>query len=297
LTEQNGDFRSGFVAIIGRPNVGKSTLLNRIVGEKIAIISPKPQTTWNKILGVKTLPHAQIIFVDTPGVHEASSKLNRNMVNTARKALHDANVALHLVEATDPLLLQCEQVVWQLLEGAKVPVILSINKIDLVKTGNVFAENLLTFQYTKVICISALLGTGVDLLEREVVSLLPHGPKYYPDEIFTDQTERVMVGEIIREQIFHLTHREIPYSCAVLVEDFKEREGGAIFIRASINVEKESQKGIIIGREGRKLREIGRLARVDIEQLLGAKVYLDLWVKVLKNWRRKEYALREFGLA
>jgi GTP-binding protein Era len=279
------------------PLSGKSTLLNRIVGEKIAIISPKPQTTWNRIVGVKTLPNAQIIFVDTPGVHEASSKLNRTMVNTARKALHDANVALHMVEATSPLLLQCEQIVWQLLGCREVPVILLINKIDLVKTGDFLAGNLAAFHYTKVICISALLGTGVDLLEKEVVSLLPPGPKYYPDEVFTDQTERFMVGEIIREQIFHLTHKEIPYSCAVVVEDFKEREGGAIFIRASINVEKESQKGIIIGKEGKKLKEIGRLARIDIEQFLGAKIYLDLWVKVLKNWRRKESAIREFGLA
>jgi len=294
LEKQEDDFHSGFVPIIGRPNVGKSTLLNRFLGEKIAIVSPKPQTTWNRILGVKTLPHAQIIFVDTPGIHEDTSKHNRYMLNATKGALQDADIVLHMVEAFRPFL-QGEEIVWEVLEGIKAPVILLINKVDLVKGGGALPEP--PFPYTKVMRISALLGTGVDRLEKEIIAFLPPGPKYYPDDFITDQTERFMAREIIREKIFYLTHQEIPYSCAVVVEDFKEREGGVIWIRTSINIERESQKGILIGKGGRMLKEIGKRARMDLEQLLGAKVYLDLWVRVQKDWTKKDYALREFGLA
>lgn len=295
MERKGGDFRSGLVPIIGRPNVGKSTLLNRLLGEKVAITSAKPQTTWNRILGVKTLPNAQILFFDTPGIHEATSKLNRFMLNTARSTLRDADVILHMVEATNPFP-QEEKIVWNSFKGIKVPVLLLINKIDLVKEDDL-SELSLPFPYTKVVRISALLGTGVDLLEREIVALLPHGPKYYPDDFITDQTERFLAREIIREKIFQLTHQEIPYSCAVVVEDFKERGGGIIFIRASINVERDSQKGILIGKGGRMLKEIGRQARIDLEHLLGTKVYLDLWVRVQKDWTKKEYNLREFGFS
>jgi len=295
LERKGGDFRSGLVPIIGRPNVGKSTLLNRLLGEKVAITSAKPQTTWNRILGVKTLPNAQILFFDTPGIHEATSKLNRFMLNTARSTLRDADVILHMVEATNPFP-QEEKIVWNSFKGIKVPVLLLINKIDLVKEDDL-SELSLPFPYSKVVRISALLGTGVDLLEREIVALLPHGPKYYPDDFITDQTERFLAREIIREKIFQLTHQEIPYSCAVVVEDFKERGGGIIFIRASINVERDSQKGILIGKGGRMLKEIGRQARIDLEHLLGTKVYLDLWVRVQKDWTKKEYNLREFGFS
>ncbi len=296
MEKQGNDFRSGFVPIVGRPNVGKSTLLNRLLGEKIAIISPKPQTTWNRILGVKTLPHAQILFVDTPGIHEATSRLNRNMLKAAKGALQDADIVLHMVEAPDPFP-RGEEVVWEVLKGIKTTVILLINKIDLVEGSDVLLESPLPFPYLKVMRISALTGTGVNILEREIIALLPPGPKYYPEDFITDQTERFMAREIIREKIFHLTHQEIPYSCGVVVEDFKERDGGVIWIRASINVERESQKGILIGKGGRMLKEIGRWARIDLEQLLGAKVYLDLWVRVQKDWTKKDYALREFGLA
>ena len=295
MERKGGDFRSGLVPIIGRPNVGKSTLLNRLLGEKVAITSAKPQTTWNRILGVKTLPNAQILFFDTPGIHEATSKLNRFMLNTARSTLRDADVILHMVEATNPFP-QEEKIVWNSFKGIKVPVLLLINKIDLIKEDDL-SELSLPFPYSKVVRISALLGTGVDLLEREIVALLPHGPKYYPDDFITDQTERFLAREIIREKIFQLTHQEIPYSCAVVVEDFKERGGGIIFIRASINVERDSQKGILIGKGGRMLKEIGRQARIDLEHLLGTKVYLDLWVRVQKDWTKKEYNLREFGFS
>jgi GTP-binding protein Era len=296
LKKQSNDFRSGVVPIIGRPNVGKSTLLNRLVGEKIAIISPKPQTTWYRILGVKTLPSAQILFFDTPGIHDASSKLNRYMLTVAKGALHDADVILHMVEAPDPFPAE-EQQILELLDGINTPVILVINKADLLKGDVAVAKQALPFPYAAVIRISALVGTGVDHLEGEVVSLLPPGPPYYPADVMTDQTERFMAREIIREKIFHLTRQEIPYSCAVVVEDFKEREAGAIWIRATINVEKDSQKGILIGKGGNKLKEIGRQARIDLEKLLGARVYLDLWVRVQKDWTKKEYALREFGFS
>jgi GTP-binding protein Era len=282
------------VPIIGRPNVGKSTLLNRLVGEKIAIVSPKPQTTWSRITGVKTLPGAQILFVDTPGIHDAPSKLNRAMLTAAKGALHDADVILHMVEVSDPFP-EGEKLIGELLQGITTPIILVINKIDR-GGGDVVSEQPLPFSYAKVMRISALVGTGLDLLTDEIIALLPPGPPYYPEEAVTDQTERFMAREIIREKIFLLTRQEIPYSCAVVVEEFKEREDGIVLIRAAINVEKESQKGILIGKGGKKLKEIGSQARMDIEQLLGARVYLELWVRVQKDWTKKDHALREFGL-
>jgi GTP-binding protein Era len=274
--------------------VGKSTLLNRLVGEKIAIVSPKPQTTWSRITGVKTLPRAQILFVDTPGIHNAPSKLNRAMLQAAKGALHDADVILHMVEASNPFP-EGEDMIRELLTGIATPIILVINKIDL-RGGDVVSEQPLPFSYAKVMRISALVGTGVDLLVDEIIALLPPGPSYYPEDAVTDQTERFMAREIIREKIFLLTRQEIPYSCAVVVEEFKERQDGVTLIRAALNVEKESQKGILIGKGGKKLKEIGSQARMEIEQLLGARVYLELWVRVQKDWTKKDHALREFGL-
>ena len=294
MKSQQSDFRSGVCPIIGRPNVGKSTLLNRLVGEKIAIVSPKPQTTWSRITGVKTLPRAQILFVDTPGIHNAPSKLNRAMLQAAKGALHDADVILHMVEASNPFP-EGEDMIRELLTGIATPIILVINKIDL-RGGDVVSEQPLPFSYAKVMRISALVGTGVDLLTDEIIALLPPGPPYYPEDAVTDQTERFMAREIIREKIFLLTRQEIPYSCAVVVEEFKEREDGVTLIRAALNVEKESQKGILIGKGGKKLKEIGSQARTEIEQLLGARVYLELWVRVQKDWTKKDHALREFEL-
>ena len=294
MKSQQSDFRSGVCPIIGRPNVGKSTLLNRLVGEKIAIVSPKPQTTWSRITGVKTLPRAQILFVDTPGIHNAPSKLNRAMLQAAKGALHDADVILHMVEASNPFPAG-EDMIRELLTGIATPIILVINKIDL-RGGDVVSEQPLPFSYAKVMRISALVGTGVDLLTDEIIALLPPGPSYYPEDAVTDQTERFMAREIIREKIFLLTRQEIPYSCAVVVEEFKERQDGVTLIRAALNVEKESQKGILIGKGGKKLKEIGSQARTEIEQLLGARVYLELWVRVQKDWTKKDHALREFGL-
>lgn len=296
MKKSSSDFRSGVVPIVGRPNVGKSTLLNRLVGEKIAIISPKPQTTWNRILGVKTLPSAQILFVDTPGIHDSSSKLNQSMLAAAKGALHDVDVILHMVEAPGPIA-QEEAQIWEFMQGITTPIILVINKIDRMGGDAAVLKQPFPIPYTRVIQISALMGTGVKQLEQELITVLPPGPPYYSADVMTDQTERFMAREIIREKIFHLTRQEIPYSCAVVVEDFKEREAGIIFIRASINVEKKSQKGILIGKGGKQLKEIGKQARIDLEILLDARVYLDLWVRVQKDWTKKDYALREFGFS
>lgn len=295
MNNQSSDFRSGIVPIVGRPNVGKSTLINRLVGEKIAIVSPKPQTTWNRLLGIKTLPQAQILFFDTPGIHDAASKFNAALRTAAHGALRDADCVLHMVEAGGPFPdPDGEELARKFLTGVRAPVILVINKID--KGAGAASEPSFSFPYVKVIRISALIGTGVDLLVDEIVALLPVGPPYYPADAMTDQTERFMAGEIIREKIFEMTHQEIPYSCAVAVEEFTEREEGAVFIRASLAVAKDSHKGILIGAKGKRLKEIGQAARMDIEQLLDSRVYLDLWVKVEKDWQKKDHALKEFGL-
>jgi GTP-binding protein Era len=289
----SSDFRSGLVPIVGRPNVGKSTLINCLVGEKIAIVSSKPQTTWNRLLGIKTLPQAQILFFDTPGIHDAASKFNAALRAAAQGALRDADCVLYMVEAGSPVADE-EELARKFLAGVTAPVILVVNKID--REAGVAAEPSLSFPYAGVIRVSALTGTGVDLLVDEVVKLLPAGPPYYPEDAMTDQTERFMAGEIIREKIFEMTQQEIPYSCAVTVEEFSQREEGVVFIRASLAVAKNSHKGILIGAKGRRLKEIGSAARKDIEQLLGSRVYLDLWVKVEKDWQKKDYALKEFGL-
>jgi len=275
--------------------VGKSTLFNRLLGAKVAIVSPKPQTTWNKILGVKTLPEAQILFVDTPGIHETSSKFNNYMLKAVRGALRDADLILHMVEALAPVH-RGEELVWDFLKERRVPVIVLVNKVDLLRESDISLDLSLPYQYTKAMRISALLGTEVDELEREIVGHLPVGPQYYPDDYVTDLTERFITREIIREKIFQVTHQEIPYSCAVVVEDFKETERGMIVIRASINVARESQKGIVIGKRGTMVREVGRLARLDLEPFFNARVYLELWVRVQKDWTKKDHVLREFGL-
>lgn len=290
------DHRSGVVPIVGRPNVGKSTLLNRLVGEKIAIVSPKPQTTWNRIVGVKTLPDAQVLFVDTPGIHEASSSFNRSMLRAVKGALEDADVILHMVDATRPGHPGDEEA-RNFLRPVDVPVILVVNKIDLQHEEGPWSEPGNSDGYRGVVLISALMGTGLDTLEYEILQLLPYGPQYYPGEVVSDVTERFIAREVIREKIFHLTHHEIPYACAVVVDEYAEREDGVVYVRASINVERDSQKGIVIGKGGHLLKEIGRRARMDLEDQLGVKVYLDLWVRVSRDWSKKDRALREFELS
>ncbi|MCX5918480.1 MAG: GTPase Era [Deltaproteobacteria bacterium] len=300
MTEQDkpAGFRSGFVSLIGRPNVGKSTLLNLLLGQKIAIISPKPQTTRNRILGIKNLPSGQIIFLDTPGIHRSGNLLNQSMVRTALATLQEVDVVCLLIEANSP---GHEENDWILenLQKVRKPVFLAINKIDLVPKGNLlpimerFSQKR---SFEQIIPISAVLGEGVDILVRELLKILPEGPRLFPEDMVTDLPERFLAAELIREKVFHLTREEIPYATAVAVEEFKEREEkNLVVIRATIQVERETQKGILIGEKGKRLKEIGRLAREEMEALLGVRVFLELWVKVEKNWRDDPRALRRLG--
>jgi GTP-binding protein Era len=294
--EEEKEFRSGFVSIIGRPNVGKSTLLNSILGEKVSIVTPKPQTTRNRIIGIKTLPYAQIIFIDTPGIHKPRHKLGNKMVKTALDAFKEVDVILFMVEPQEPE--RGDQFIINLLKEIHSPVFLLINKIDTVKKSELLplidrSKELYPFQ--EIIPISALKQDGIDIILERIYDYLNKGPKYYPDDIITDQLERFMVSEIIREKATELTEEEVPYSIAVEVVEWKERENGIILIRANIYVERDSQKGIIIGKGGRMLKAIGTAARADIERLLNTRVFLELWVKVKKDWRDDLKTLEELG--
>jgi len=291
-------FKSGFVSLIGRPNVGKSTLLNLLLGQKVAIVSSKPQTTRNRILGIKNHPEGQIIFLDTPGIHRARARLNQYMVKVALATLKAVDAVCFMIEAARPNHEENDFILESLEKVAK-PVLLVINKIDLIPKGELLPtmerySRMRAFQ--QIVPISALLGEGTDVLVGELLKVLPEGPKLFPEEMITDLPERFLVAEMIREQVIRLTREEIPYATAVVVEEFKEREEkNLIVIRATIQVERESQKGILIGEKGGMLKEIGRLARQEMEALLGAKVFLELWVRVEKNWRQDPRALRRLG--
>jgi len=292
------DFRSGFVSIIGAPNVGKSTLLNQLIGEKLAIISPKPQTTRNRILAVKTNPGFQMIFLDTPGIHQASGNLNLAMVRTALATLATVDLILFLVEAQSPGN-QSNRRVLEALQSVETQTLLVVNKIDLVSEESL-APIVERFQGLHPLkgsaYISALYGTGIDDLIAQIVPLLPRGPAYYPEDTLTDLPERFFCAEIIREKIMNLTSEEIPYAVAVTIGSFKEDEQkNLIRIQADIHVERPSQKGIVIGKGGSMLREIGKQARLDMEALLGSRVFLELWVRIQKKWRKDPRALKEFG--
>ena len=294
--DEVNDFRSGYVSIIGRPNVGKSTLLNSILGEKIAIVTPKPQTTRNKIMGIKTLPDAQIIFIDTPGIHRPRHKLGETMVRTALKALNEVDVILFMVEPYEPG--KGDRAIIDLLKRVQSPVFLLINKIDIVKKSDILLiidhfKGLYPFK--EIIPVSAIKQDGISLLIKTIHDYLPSGPTYYPDDLITDQMERFMVSEIIREKAMDMTEEELPYSVAVEVAGWKEREDGLISISCNIYVEREGQKAIIIGKRGAMLKSIGSAARVDIEKLLNTKVFLELWVRVKKNWRNDKQLLNELG--
>ncbi|TNF50850.1 MAG: GTPase Era [Deltaproteobacteria bacterium] len=290
-------FHSGFVAIIGRPNVGKSTLLNRIVGQKIAITSSKPQTTRNRILGIQNLENAQVLFVDTPGIHDAHSPLNRYMVDQARSAALDVDVVLWLVEADRPV--DTDPMIPKLLEKSTRPVLLVINKIDTIpkdKLLPLIAAYSKICPFASIVPISALKGDGVEALMDEIPQLLPEGPRYYPEDQLTDVPERFIVAEMIREQILMRTKDEVPYGVAILVERFQENPvKNMVGIDAVINVERDSQKGILIGKGGTMLRQIGQGARKEIERMLGIKVHLQLFVRVQKNWTSSGRMMKEFG--
>jgi len=291
------DHRSGFVALVGKPNVGKSTLLNAWLGCKLAPVSPKPQTTRTRLLGILTRPEAQVIFVDTPGIHQPSTKLGEYMVATARRAVKDADVVVFLVDATEPPDGGDEEIARLLAQGPATA-LLALNKVDLVPAAEVPAR-LAAYQalgnFTVALPISALTGYNLDTLLEQLIALLPLGPRFYPEDQLSDQQERFIAGELIREQALHLLEQEVPHAIAVMVDEFRERENGMLYIAATIYTEKDSQKGIVIGRNGAMLKRIGSAARQALEAFFERRVYLELWVKVRHNWRRDERALRQFG--
>ena len=291
-------FKSGFIGIIGRPNVGKSTLLNSIIGEKIAIVTPKPQTTRNRITGIKNLEEGQFIFLDTPGIHKASTPLNQYMVGTATAAFRNVDLLLLLVEANAGVHQQ-DLFIIKSLQDVRLPVILVINKIDLVKKHTllpIIDQFRQLFPFREIIPISALTGDGVQIILDEIWKLLPEGPRYFPEDMVTDCSERFIAAEIIREKITFLTQQEIPYATAVVVDTFREDEGRSlIYIQATINCEKNSQKGILIGKKGAMLKEIGTQARKEMEEFFAVRIYLELFVRVRRDWTRNERMLREFG--
>lgn len=289
---------SGFAAIVGRPNVGKSTLTNHLIGEKIAIMSDRPQTTRNKIMCIMNTDNAQIMFLDTPGIHKPHHKLGEYMVRTAENTLKEVDVIMFVVDASEKRGAG-EEYITELLQKVKTPVILVVNKIDKLqdkdKLFRIIDSYSKTYDFAAIVPVSALEDEEFPGLVAEITKHLPEGPAYFPDDMITDQPERVIAAEMIREKILLLTRDEIPHSIAVEVEEFKERDNDDVYIRATIFVERDSQKGIVIGAKGSLLKKIGQQARADIEGLLGCKVFLDLWVKVKADWRNKDKALKQFG--
>lgn len=289
-------YKSGFVTVLGRPNVGKSTLINSLIEEKIAITSPRPQTTRNRIRAVYTADNGQIVFVDTPGIHKSRNELDKYMLNQALKNLEGIDLILLLVDGTSPFAKGDDFIVRQL-KGIRIPVLVAMNKIDRIDSKLLLNRQQEYEARTEreVIPISARRKRNLDTLIDRIFSHLPEGPQYYPDEMITDQIEQFIIAEMIREKIFYLTRDEVPYGIAVRIEEMKERENGMVYIRANIYVEKKSHKGIIIGKNGSMLKEIGLRARKDIEKLLQTDLYLDLWVKVLKDWREKKNLIKRMG--
>lgn len=289
---------SGFAAIVGRPNVGKSTLTNGLIGEKIAIMSDRPQTTRNKIMCILNTDNAQIMFLDTPGIHKPHHKLGEYMVRTAESTLKEVDVILFVIDVSEKRGAG-ENYILELLQKVKTPVILVANKIDKLqdksKLFNIINEYSALYNFAAVVPVSALEDTEFPGLVAEITKHLPEGPDYFPDDMITDQPERVIAAEMIREKVLRSTHDEVPHSIAVEVDEFKVRENEDVYIRATIFVERESQKGIVIGAKGSLLKKIGQQARKDIEALLGCKVFLELWVKVKADWRNKDKALKQFG--
>lgn len=290
-------FKSGFVAIVGRPNVGKSTLMNHLIGQKIAIMSDKPQTTRNKIHGVYTTDDTQIVFLDTPGIHKPQSKLGNYMMQTAESALREVEAALFLIDASEGLGGGDRYIIEQL-KKVKTPVFLVMNKIDKVAPEQLLpmiTQYNALHEFAEIIPISALKGNNVDTLLDQLSRYLPEGPQYYPADQITDHPEQFVCSELIREKILHLTREEIPHSIAVTIEDMKVQDNGIVYIGAVIFVERDSQKGIIIGKKGELLKEVGKKARHDIEALLGSRIFLELWVKVKKDWRNQDRVLKDLG--
>ena len=291
-------FYSGFVSLVGRPNVGKSTLMNRLIGEKIAIISNKPQPTRNRVQSILTKDGFQIVFIDTPGIHRPRHKLGEYMVKSAETTLNEVDAVLMLIEPTDKIL-EADRLIIEKFAKVKSPVILVINKIDTVDRERVFKvidEYRKLYDFAEIVPISAFEGTNTDELLSVIRKYLPEGPRYFPSDMVTDQPERQIASEIIREKALRLLEDEIPHGIAVEITEMKKRkEGNLVDVRATIFCEKDSHKGIIIGKHGDMLKKIGTKARGDIERLLGSPIYLELWVKVKKDWRDSDFLLKNFG--
>ncbi|MFC4808238.1 GTPase Era [Paenibacillus sp. GCM10023250] len=290
-------YRSGFVAIVGRPNVGKSTLINEVIGQKIAIMSDKPQTTRNKIHGVYTTDHSQIVFLDTPGIHKPTSKLGDFMVKSAIGTLGEVDAALFLIDVSEGLG-GGDRFIIEAMKKVKTPVFLVMNKIDKIEPDALLpliVQYKELYDFAEVIPISALQGNNVNTLLKVLGDYLPEGPQYYPADQVTDHPEQFVCAELIREKILHLTREEVPHSIAVTIEDMRVQDNGVVYIGAVIFVERDSQKGIVIGKQGALLKQVGKEARRDIETLLGSRVFLELWVKVKKDWRNQDRVLKDLG--
>ena len=304
MTETQADFRSGFVAIVGKPNVGKSTLLNAYLGQKVAIVSDKPQTTRVRQLGILTRSDAQMIFIDTPGIHKPLHKLGQRMVETAARALDDADVIVFLVDVSELPDDEDRRIAALIHEQAGArPVVLTLNKMDRLPPDKVKQH---TEAYWALLSgepkldwdwmmLSATHGDNCDKLLEMLVARLPHGPQYYPEDQVTDRTERQVAADLIREQVLRFVRAEVPHAVAVAIEQWDERQSGAVHIGATVYVERDTQKAILIGRGGEMLKKIGAAARREIERLVESKVFLELWVKVRKDWRAKDNDLRELG--
>lgn len=291
-------YKSGFITVIGRPNVGKSTLINKIIGQKIAIMSDKPQTTRSRIQCILTQDDAQFIFLDTPGIHKPKFKLGEYMLKAAEGTLKEVDAIFFVIDATEKFG-GGEKYILERLSTTDKPTILVINKIDLIdreKILPIIAEYSARKDFAAIVPISAATGNNVDELLNEAKKFLPEGPKYYPADMVTDQPERLIVAEIIREKILHVTEDEVPHSVAVDIEEITPRKNSATYVRAVIYVERDSQKGILIGKGGELLKNIGKNARPEIEMLLGKKIFLDLWVKVKRGWRNSTGAIQSLGL-
>ncbi|EGQ1787854.1 TPA: GTPase Era [Staphylococcus pseudintermedius] len=291
------EYKSGFVTIIGRPNVGKSTFVNRVIGHKIAIMSDKAQTTRNKIQGVMTQQDAQIVFLDTPGIHKPKHKLGDYMMKVAKNTLSEIDAVMFMVNVNEEIG-RGDEYIMKMLKTVKTPVFLVLNKIDLVHP-DALMPRIEQYQrymdFAEIIPISALEGHNVDHFINVLKSYLPEGPQYYPDGQISDHPEQFVVSELIREKILQTTSEEIPHAIGVNVERMTQESEDRVHIEAVIYVERDSQKGIVIGKGGKKLKEVGKRARLDIEHLLGSKVYLDLWVKVQKDWRNKSSFIKQMG--
>ena len=298
IKDKIADFRSGFVAIVGAPNVGKSTLLNQMLGEKISITSKKPQTTRNRILGVMHRPSSQLVFIDTPGIHKAKRPLNIRIVDAALSALGNVDIVLVMVDVANPDP-DSEAFLVKKLKKTKQPVVLALNKTDLIKKPallSIIDNWAKSYSFEAIIPVSAILGAQLEELIEAMEALLPKGPPFFPEDTLTDLPERFIAAEMIREKVFRLTGQEIPYSTAVTLDSFSEEKKGALVkIHATIHVERASQKGMIIGKNGSKLKMIGTEARKEIERMVGTKVFLKLFVRVHKNWSKDTKALRKLG--